>query len=422
MSQQWLTIVIVVLIIAIVIDGVRRMLNARRDSIKMSLRARSASDEDDSSFDEDTNLGSEFPNGGARPSGNKIDPERIKQVRSKYNFGDDMPKWRQQIAAATGKKNKDDKIEPCLGESDPLMDNFDETFEDAEISNELSPELEPQQEPVPEPEQESLPEREEPVENTRHEPVQTSLNLEDSVPMLMETLEEVAQANKKSNKKSEKSRKKNKPADNEVEIEVDTSAGEQPQTIQTVAKSIASTQELDLEQEAAVDTYSANKPRYESKYVDHSQAQEVKPEEVLIIHLRSREGEVFEGSDILEVVLESGLRFGTMDIFHCHTDEDGEGPVLFSMANMVKPGSFDLNNIDQFTTIGLSFFLTLPVPDGKHMNAFERMISTAKQFVDKLGGELKDENRSVMTGQTIEHYRERVRDFARRQQLEKSKL
>jgi len=55
------------------------------------------------------------------------------------------------------------------------------------------------------------------------------------------------------------------------------------------------------------------------------------------------------------------------------------------------------------------------------MVAFDAMLLTAKNIAAELGGELKDENRSVMTGQTIEHYRERIRDFSRRQQLEKNK-
>ncbi len=50
------------------------------------------------------------------------------------------------------------------------------------------------------------------------------------------------------------------------------------------------------------------------------------------------------------------------------------------------------------------------------------MLATAKAIAKQLQGELKDENRSVLTGQTIEHYRERIRDFSRRQRLEKRKL
>jgi cell division protein ZipA len=70
----------------------------------------------------------------------------------------------------------------------------------------------------------------------------------------------------------------------------------------------------------------------------------------------------------------------------------------------------------------VSLFLALPVETGSYMEAFDAMLATAKGIAEQLQGELKDENRSVLTGQTVEHYRERIRDFSRRQQLEKHKL
>ena len=136
-----------------------------------------------------------------------------------------------------------------------------------------------------------------------------------------------------------------------------------------------------------------------------------------VIHVKAPEGELFKGNDLLPLVLDNGLRYGAMNIFHCHRGEDGEGPVLFSMANMVKPGTFDLHHIENFTTVGLSFFITLPTADVNALAAFEAMLSAAKDMANKLPGELKDEDRNLLTAQTIEHYRERIRDFIRRQQL-----
>ena len=48
------------------------------------------------------------------------------------------------------------------------------------------------------------------------------------------------------------------------------------------------------------------------------------------------------------------------------------------------------------------------------MQSFELMVDAARTIAETLGGELKDEQRSVMTRQTIEHCRERIRDFERR--------
>ena len=46
-----------------------------------------------------------------------------------------------------------------------------------------------------------------------------------------------------------------------------------------------------------------------------------------------------------------------------------------------------------------------------NMMAFEQMLATARKVQAALDAELKDDNRSVMTAQTVEHYRQRIRDF-----------
>jgi len=136
-------------------------------------------------------------------------------------------------------------------------------------------------------------------------------------------------------------------------------------------------------------------------------------EEVLVISVISRDEGGFRGPALLQNILESGLRFGEMDIFHRHESMAGNGEVLFSMANAVKPGVFDLDDIDHFTTRAVSFFLGLPGP--RHpKQAFDVMVAAARKLAHELDGELKDDQRSVLTAQTIEHYRQRIVEFERR--------
>ena len=97
-------------------------------------------------------------------------------------------------------------------------------------------------------------------------------------------------------------------------------------------------------------------------------------EEVLVISVISRDPAGFKGPALLQNILESGLRFGEMDIFHRHESMAGNGEVLFSMANAVKPGIFDLDDIDHFSTRAVSFFLGLPGP--RHpKQAFDVMVA-----------------------------------------------
>ena len=143
---------------------------------------------------------------------------------------------------------------------------------------------------------------------------------------------------------------------------------------------------------------------------DEEDAQAVEPEEVIVINVMARKDEYFSGKDLLPIILQQGMQLGKMSIFHKHADGDGNSPVMFSMANMVKPGTFDISQMDEFTTPGVSFFLQLPNSLG-NMKCFEQMLKAANHIRETLHGELKDEHRSVITRQTIEHCRQRIQDF-----------
>lgn len=142
------------------------------------------------------------------------------------------------------------------------------------------------------------------------------------------------------------------------------------------------------------------------------------PDEVLVMNVMAPKGEVFVGEEVLRSILNVGFRFGEMDIFHRHEEDDGSGKVLFSLANMIQPGTFDLNHMSSFETPGLSMFLTLPISSDS-LAAFKLMATAAQTVAKDLGGELKDENRSVMTRQTIEHSRHRVLEYERKRRLAK---
>lgn len=175
-------------------------------------------------------------------------------------------------------------------------------------------------------------------------------------------------------------------------------------------------------QPAAAPAKARGKVRAAEAAVDTSSASTVAPEpqgpgdfqEVLIINVMARPGNVFSGSDLLPLLQARGMQLGEMSIFHKHSGRNASGELMFSMANMVKPGTFDLAGMDTFTTPGVSLFMQLPNQAG-NMKAFDAMLDMAHALQREMGGELKDENRSVFTRQTIEHCRQRIRDFELRQ-------
>ncbi|MDB6062977.1 MAG: cell division protein ZipA [Verrucomicrobiaceae bacterium] len=140
----------------------------------------------------------------------------------------------------------------------------------------------------------------------------------------------------------------------------------------------------------------------------------VKAQEVLVVNVLCKDKDGFKGPDLLQLLLACDLRFGKLDIFHRYEKANGKGPVQFSVANLVEPGGFDLDAIDNFSTPGVCFFLTLPGPE-KPVTAFNYMVETAQVLVRHLHAELRDDAQSVMTAQTIEHCRQRIRDFERKQ-------
>lgn len=137
-------------------------------------------------------------------------------------------------------------------------------------------------------------------------------------------------------------------------------------------------------------------------------------QDVIIVNVISKDPSGFKGQDVLQILLACDMRFGDMDIFHRHEKANGKGHIQFSVANLVEPGTFNLDAIDHFTTPGVCFFLTLPGPE-KSITAFNYMVETAQVLVKNLHGELRDDAHSVMTQQTIEHFRQRIRDFERKQ-------
>ncbi|MBW5799317.1 cell division protein ZipA [Halomonas elongata] len=140
-------------------------------------------------------------------------------------------------------------------------------------------------------------------------------------------------------------------------------------------------------------------------------------EEVIVISVMSRDEQGFSGAALLDLMLACGLRYGRdMGIFHRFETEDAESPLQFSMVNVVKPGTFPIHSMDDFHTPGVT--LLMPLPSASDTSAaFEAMVETAMVIVRHLGGELKDENMSVMTAQTVEFARQRVQEFERRNRL-----
>ncbi|MCW8128094.1 cell division protein ZipA [Microbulbifer halophilus] len=243
----------------------------------------------------------------------------------------------------------------------------------------------------------------------RNEPEQTSLNLEEQVPTLMDSVDDEEDRREPELDESESLEALN-ARENQSEVPEAATAEPVPESSGAPASHAPRRAEKPGRREKRAPVKKpASKPREKSPV-----------EEVLIINVMAAEGDLFEGNDILRAMMAAGLRFGEMNIFHYHQGGSDDGPVVFSLANMVVPGVFDLAEMEEFTTPGLSLFLALPI-EGEAIRALEQLLATSREIAEQLGGELKDENRSVFTAQTAEHYRQRVMEYQRRKALARAK-
>ena len=161
------------------------------------------------------------------------------------------------------------------------------------------------------------------------------------------------------------------------------------------------------------------KPKPDTKAKSGQKSAEEKEEigEIIIINLMTSPSEPYAGKELYKVLYELGMRLGDMDIFH-YCGRHGDEEPQFRMANLLKPGYFELAEMDTIQTHALCFFYEL-LPGQDNMKVYESMLSVINKVRDELGGELHDENRSVFTIQTSEHCRNRIRDFQRRHLLDR---
>ncbi|WP_462157816.1 cell division protein ZipA [Pseudoalteromonas sp. GB56] len=154
-----------------------------------------------------------------------------------------------------------------------------------------------------------------------------------------------------------------------------------------------------------------------STHVDNADTQapeqddQVQPEDFVIIHVHMPEGLQMQGAKLLPLVLTLGFKYDEDGFFHRHEQTSGQGPVLFRMVNMYNPGTFDIDNMEQFATAGVSLFMTLP-NEGEAMATFNMLHSAAKKLADEFGAELLDHKREPLSVNTVREYVEKVREYA----------
>jgi cell division protein ZipA len=168
--------------------------------------------------------------------------------------------------------------------------------------------------------------------------------------------------------------------------------------------------EIDFTKQQASDNNEIEPPNTD-KNISEKKITEIEPQ-VIVLSVVMPANQQMLGAALLPTLLTLGLKYGEMNIFHRHEDNAGQGKVTFSLANIMNPGSFDLDTIETFATRGVSLFMTLPNA-GDPFYVFEQMLNAAKQLAGEFNAQVLDEKRNILTNQTEQHYLNKVREFER---------
>ena len=140
----------------------------------------------------------------------------------------------------------------------------------------------------------------------------------------------------------------------------------------------------------------------------------VDPERVVSLRLMRSEDEALDGERAVAALQEAGLQLGPYNIFHYPIRGGAASASVFSVANLVEPGSFDLSNLVGSTIPGMTFFLALP-GSGDPVRQFDKMVDIARGLAQSLDAGLFDELGNSWSIQRERYVREELIEYRHRQ-------
>ncbi|TVP81543.1 cell division protein ZipA [Thioalkalivibrio sp.] len=140
-------------------------------------------------------------------------------------------------------------------------------------------------------------------------------------------------------------------------------------------------------------------------------------DKILVLHVVAPRNRPFTGVALGAALRRAGLKPGEMSIYHYHEEGAADREPLFSVANMVAPGTLTDENLSDMMTPGITLFLQVHLCD-RPQRAFEVLLETSHVLARDLGGRIMDAQQSTATNQTLAHMREDMNQWLLRHRPE----
>ena len=116
----------------------------------------------------------------------------------------------------------------------------------------------------------------------------------------------------------------------------------------------------------------------------------------------ARADEGFNGLDLLDAFEQAGLKYGSVKVFE---RIDDQRLVDFAVASMLEPGTFPMEDLEDYFCPGIVFFMQ-PRELDDPATVFEDFIDTIDQLADDLDGVVWDNQRQPLSDETVEKFRQ----------------
>ncbi len=190
-------------------------------------------------------------------------------------------------------------------------------------------------------------------------------------------------------------------------MEVMIAADKQPSAPVAVVQEEASS-EAEALPEAVAAAPAVNSTRQEVE--EKKAAKGPRPDMVITLYLQSLGKQRIHGAALLEATVKTGLVFGNMRLFH--RVPEGSKQSLFSLANGLKPGTFDPTTWGTFETPMLTLFYSLPA-SFEGLAAWESMLATANRLASLLDLAVLDNQQMPLNRERVGEIREQLRLYDR---------